>query len=72
MEKIDDPKGEYVIIVEGADKSKQEQETETLNNMTLDEHFLYYEKKGLDKKEIIKRIAKDRGVSKNVIYQKFI
>ena len=72
LEKIDDPKGEYVIIVEGADKSKQEQETETLNNMTLDEHFLYYEKKGLDKKEIIKRIAKDRGVSKNVIYQKFI
>ena len=32
----------------------------------------YYEKQGLDKKEIIKKIAKDRNVNKNEIYMKFI
>lgn len=40
--------------------------------MTLQEHYLFYEKLGLDKKEIIKQIAKDRNVPKNEIYQKFL
>ena len=43
-----------------------------LNNLTLEEHFEFYKKQGLDKKEIIKKIAKDRNVSKNEIYQYFI
>ena len=38
----------------------------------LEEHNKYYENEGLDKKEIIKKIAKDRGVNKNEIYQYFI
>ena len=40
--------------------------------MSLEEHYNFYEKLGLDKKEIIKQIAKDRNVSKNEIYQNFI
>lgn len=40
--------------------------------MTLEEHYEYYEKQGFTKNEIIKKIAKDKGVSKNEIYQKFI
>lgn len=70
LSEIDSLKGEMILIIEGASKTlKQENE---LNNLSLDEHYSYYEKKGLEKKEIIKRIAKDRNVNKNVIYMKFI
>jgi len=40
--------------------------------MTMKEHYQYYEKQGLTKNEIIKKIAKDKGVSKNEIYQLFL
>ena len=51
----------------------QEQEVvENLNDKSLEEHYLFYEKQGLDKKEIIKKIAKDRNVNKNEIYQYFL
>ena len=72
LELIKEPKGEYVIIIEKNEKNQVEEEKEMLNSLTLEEHYEHYEKKGLNKKEIIKRIAKDRNVSKNVIYQKFI
>ena len=67
-----EPRGEMVIIVEGADKSEEDIEREKRNEMSLEEHYEFYEVQGLDKKEIIKQIAKDRGVSKNEIYKKFI
>ena len=66
-----EPKGEYVIIVEG-NYSKKRDELTALNNLSLEEHFSYYEKLGFSKKDIIKKIAKDRNVSKNEIYQHFI
>ncbi|MEI3430761.1 MAG: hypothetical protein V8R72_06565 [Clostridia bacterium] len=47
-------------------------EENELNKLTLEEHFEYYKKIGLDKKDIIKKIAKDRNVPKNEIYQHFI
>lgn len=72
LDKINEPKGEYVIIVEGAKQSKEEIEIQNRNNLSLNEHFKYYESLGLEKKDIIKRIAKDRGVSKNEIYQYFL
>ena len=40
--------------------------------MTLEEHYEFYEKRGLEKKEIIKKMAKDRNVTKNEIYKYFI
>ena len=72
IQKLQEPKGEYVIVVEGASKTMQEKEAEDRNNLSIEEHYAYYEKKGLEKKDIIKQIAKDRGVSKNEIYKKFI
>lgn len=63
-----DPKGEFIILIEGI-KIKEEN---NLNNLSLEEHYKYYENQGLDKKEIIKKIAKDRNVNKNEIYQEFI
>lgn len=68
IEKSENLKGEIVLIIEG-NKIKEENK---LNNLTLEEHFEFYKKQGLDKKEIIKKIAKDRNVSKNEIYQYFI
>ena len=66
--KENEPKGEFIILIEGI-KIKEEN---NLNNLSLEEHYKYYENQGLDKKEIIKKIAKDRNVNKNEIYQKFI
>lgn len=70
LNEIDNLKGEMILIIEGA--TKKEDDENELNNLSLDEHYKYYEKQGFDKKEIIKRIAKDRNVNKNEIYMKFI
>ena len=66
-----DVKGEFVLIIEKSNKELVE-DMQNLNDLTLEEHYKYYEKKGLDKKEIIKKIAKDRNVNKNEIYKNFI
>ena len=72
LEQIVDYKGEFVIIVQGSDKSKESYEIENLNKLSLEEHYDFYKKSGLSKKEIIKKIAKDREVDKNTIYQYFL
>lgn len=69
-EKLKEPKGEFVIIIEGVQDVDNGENK--LNLLTVDEHFEYYLKKGYQKKEIIKLIAKDRNVNKNEIYKKFI
>ena len=72
IEQIVDTKGEFVIIVEGNNISKKDKEILDLNELTLEDHYKYYENTGISKKEIIKKIAKDRNVNKNEIYQYFI
>lgn len=69
IEKSKELKGEMILIIEGNEKVEEEN---NLNNLSLDEHYNFYEKLGLDKKEIIKKIAKDRRVNKNEIYMNFI
>ena len=69
ISKSENLKGEMIILVEGA---KKQEEQCSLNNLSLEEHYEYYQKQGLDKKEIIKNIAKDRGVNKNEIYMNFV
>jgi len=71
LEKIDNPKGEFVILIEKSDSLKTDN-LDFLNNLSLEEHYNFYSKQGFDKNEIIKKIAKDRNVKKNEIYQKFI
>lgn len=68
IEKSKEIKGEIVLIIE-ANNKKEENE---LLKLSLDEHYKYYEKQGLAKKEIIKKIAKDRNVNRNEIYKNFI
>lgn len=72
IEKISEPRGEYVLILEGNDKNEEKINKENLNRLTLEEHFEYYKNQNLDKKEIIKKIAKDRNTNKNEIYQYFL
>ena len=68
---VTEPKGEFVIILD-LNKNIEDDEEKSFEEMSLEEHYKFYEEKGLEKKEIIKQIAKDRKVSKNEIYQKFL
>ena len=68
LAQIGTPKGEYIILIDGNKEDKQN----NLNLLSLEEHYEYYKSNGMDKKEIIKAIAKDRKVPKNEIYQYFI
>ncbi len=68
LSKVDNLKGEMVLIIEGNHKEKENE----LCDLSVEEHYKYYEEQGLEKKEIIKKIAKDRNVNKNEIYKLFI
>lgn len=57
-------KGEMVLVVEGASGNS------TLCDLTVEEHFYSYIRRGMDEKEAMKAVAKDRGVSKSEIYSK--
>ena len=69
ISRVDELKGEMVILIEKAEVNDNDFD---YNNITLEEHYKIYEEQGLDKKEIIKKIAKDRKVNKNEIYKKFL
>ena len=58
-----EPKGEYVILVEGA-----KNENENLK-LTEKEHIDLYISRGMDKKDALKQVAKERGVSKSSLYK---
>ena len=73
IKKLENLKGEMVLIIEGNNELDINEEfRKNIENLSLEEHYKLYENKGMEKKEIIKQIAKDRGVSKNEIYQKFV
>ena len=68
-----DAKGECVIVVEG--KSREElvkENQEKWLQWSLNEHMDYYLKQGKDKKEAMKAVADDRGVSKREIYAQLL
>ena len=68
-----DPKGEYVLVIEGIPReeltAKEQAKWETL---TISEHMEKYLSQGLNKKEAMKQVAKDRGVPKREIYQQLL
>ena len=68
-----EPRGEYVLVIAGKSKAMQEEERrEMWEETTIEEHMDIYLKQGLDKKEAMKAVAKDRGVSKRDIYKELI
>lgn len=72
LERIEEIKGEFVILIEGNSESKKDIELFDLTSKTLEEHYEFYQNQGFAKKEIIKKIAKDRNTNKNEIYQYFL
>lgn len=68
-----EPRGEYVLVIAGKSRAMQEEERrEMWEETTIKEHMDIYLKQGLDKKEAMKAVAKDRGVSKRDIYKELI
>lgn len=66
----EEPKGECVIAIEGRSPEELRQEQiRTWEEMSIEEHLEYYMDKGQDKKEAMKSVAKDRGISKRDVYQ---
>lgn len=65
-----EPKGEYVLVIEGFDRSilKQEQQKEW-EKLSIEEHMKIYENQGIERKEAMKKVALDRGISKRDVYQ---
>ena len=65
-----EPKGECVLVIEGKSRAEIVQEERARwEEMTIEEHMEVYLAQGMDKKEAMKAVAKDRGVSKRDIYQ---
>ena len=68
--KTEEPRGEYVLVVEGkSPEEKRQEEIASWESMTIEEHMAYYEEQGMDNKSAMKQVAKDRGVGKREIYQ---
>ena len=61
-----DERGEFVLIVEGNNESLD------LDSMTVQEHVLFYINLGFSKNDAIKKVAKERGKSKNEIYMQVL
>ena len=68
--KTNSPRGEFVIVIEGKTNEEIEKEKRsTWENMTIEEHIMKYIDEGIEKKEAIKKVAKDRKLSKSDIYK---
>ena len=68
--KENEPRGEYVLVLEGKSfETIAEEEKKSWEAMTIEEHMAIYEGQGIDRKEAMKLVAKDRGISKRDVYQ---
>ena len=68
-----EPKGECVIVIEGKSFEQVERERQqSFEEMTIAEHMDQYLSQGIDKKEAMKKVAKDRGISKRDVYQSLL
>lgn len=65
-----EPRGEYVLVLEGKTfEELKKEEQQSWESMSLEEHMAVYEGQGIDRKEAMKLVAKDRGISKRDVYQ---
>lgn len=65
----EEPRGEYVLVVEGKSlRQKKEERQASWQDMTIEEHMALYQADGMDEKAAMKQVAKDRGVPKREIY----
>lgn len=65
-----EPRGEYVLILEGKTFEEiRKEEQKNWESMSLEEHMAIYEQQGILRKEAMKLVAKDRGISRRDVYQ---
>lgn len=68
--KENEPRGEYVLVLEGKSLEEQEEEKrQSWKEMSIEDHMKYYEDEGFSHKDAMKKVAADRGVGKREIYQ---
>ena len=68
-----EPRGEFVLVIEGKNREEmKKQEREAWENVSLEEHMKIYEEKGMTRKDAMKAVAKDRGLSKRDVYQRLL
>lgn len=68
-----EPKGECVLVIEGKSREAiRREEQDKWEQMSIQEHMEYYLDQGIEKKEAMKRVAKDRGVGKREIYRELL
>lgn len=68
-----EPKGECVLVVEGRSREElRKEEVSRWEEISIEEHMEVYTNQGMDKKEAMKQVAKDRGISKREVYQKLL
>ncbi len=64
------PRGEFVLVLEGRSaRELSEEQARQWDRMSLTEHLAYYLEQGMEKKEAMKQMARDRGCTKREIYQ---
>lgn len=65
-----EPRGEYVLVVDGKTfKELEKEDRKRWESMSVEEHMAVYEGQGVDRKEAMKLVAKDRGISRRDVYQ---
>ena len=68
-----EPRGEYVLCIEGRDRdAMKREESLSWQELTVEEHMKLYEQQGIERKESMKMVAKDRGISKREVYDALI
>ena len=66
---LEEPRGEYVLVIAGKSWAEQDQETQDdWAKLSIPEHMQHYLSQGMSEKDAMKTVAKDRGVSKREIY----
>lgn len=65
----EEPKGECILVIEGLSREAIEKEAQQKwEAMSIEEHLQMYLDQGIEKKEAMKLVAKDRGISKRDVY----
>ena len=66
-------RGEYVLVIEGKSLlEKREERQKSFEEISIREHFEKYIAEGMDKKEAMKAVAKDRGIQKRDVYKELL
>ena len=69
----EEPRGEYVLVIEGLDRNRLKlDEQAEWEEISIRDHMQLYEDKGMERKEAMKKVAADRGISKREVYQSLL